>query len=454
MSTAPAAPSAAGPQSGPYQSATGRWSLVSLIMVGMVISLTDRQIIALLVDPIKADFGLTDTEFSVLVGPAFVISYILFGYPFGLLADRLQRRHVIALGVAVWSAATVSCGLAGSFVALAAARAVVGAGEAALMPCAMSVMSDLFPRERLPFVTGIFSISLHIGGASAFLIGGAILSAFAGVSEVRLLLFGPLAPWQVAFVLVGLPGLLLAVVFLFVQEPQRRVRGGTRVDPDMSGAVTADLMAFLRHNRRALVAQMAAAALLTIGAYAFVNWSPAFLVRAHGLPGPEAALYLGAIMILCGPAGAISGGALTSWWTEHRGVVDAPWRIMILSAVGSGIFGGIAFTSSVMVLSVSLLAVAILFGSLYLGVVHAALQLITPEPLKGRLAAILLMCMTGIGATSGPVLVALLTDYVFIAPERVGHSIAVIALFVGLSVSLILGTSLGSYRESYRRIAD
>ena len=315
----------------PYRTASARWSVVGLIMLGMVFSIIDRQIIALLVEPIKADLGLTDTQFSLLLGPAFVVFYVLFGFPFGLLADRMQRRHVIALGVTIWSAATVMCGAAWSFLTLAAARATVGAGEASLMPSSMSVLSDLFSRDRLPFVTGIFSVSMHIGGASAMLIGGVILSVFADTPSITVPLFGDLAPWQLAFVIVGMPGFILAAIFMVIPEPRRKLTPMREAEtPDEANQ--AALVAFMKRNARTIGVQFAAASILTIGTYAFTSWIPAYLIRTQGLSSSDAAFVIGAILLLCGPAGTVGGGALSTWLTKHKGRIDGPWLVMMLSA--------------------------------------------------------------------------------------------------------------------------
>lgn len=434
---------------GPYRTATARWSFVGLLMSGMVLSLIDRQIISLLVEPIKADLGLSDTQFSLLVGPAFVVFYLLFGLPFGWLADRIQRRHVIALGVAVWSTATMLCGFAWSFLSLAAARATVGAGEASLMPSSMSILSDLFSRQRLPFVTSIFSISMHIGSAAALLVGGVILGVLGDTQSVSVPLVGELAPWQLTFVLVGLPGLVLAAVFMLVPEPRR----ATLTAAASAGAATdnSGLTVFMQRNARTIAAQFAAASVLTVGTYAFVSWSPAYLIRAHGLSSDHVAFVLGVIMLVCGPAGTLGGGLLSGWLLDTRGRKDASWLVMMLSAAGSGVFGVIAFTSATATAAFIFLAAAILFGSLYIGIVHAALQVITPGHLRGRMAAIMLIFMTGVGASGGPVVVALITDFVFADPLRVGVSVAIVAAAVGCSVCALLGFNLSHYRDSYSR---
>ncbi|MEM8986776.1 MAG: MFS transporter [Pseudomonadota bacterium] len=436
---------------GPYSTSSARWSLVALIMTGMVFSLVDRQIIALLVEPIKADLGLTDTQFSILLGPAFVVFYITFGLPFGWLADRLARRYVIAIGVTVWSFATVMCGAAWSFVTLAAARAGVGAGEAALMPSSMSIISDLFSRERLPFVTSIFSVSMHIGSAAAMLIGGVILSVLGDVESIRIPLFGDVAPWQFAFIAVGAPGFIVAFIFLLIPEPPRRRE---RPRAEVAAPQQTDgpgLVAFIKLNTRTIGAQFISASLLTISTYAFISWSAAYLMRAQGLSNDNAAFLLGVIALISGPAGTIGGGALSTWLLKQKGRVDAPWLVMILSAVGVGVFGTITFLSPVQIVVFVMLGVSIFFGSLYIGIIHAAIQMIAPDHLRGQLAALLVLFMTGIGATSGPVIVALITDYVFKDPMKVGYSILLVTLFVSFSVCALLGSNLRQYRESYAR---
>ncbi len=428
--------------------AVRRWSVVSLLMAGMVMSLIDRQIIALLVEPIKADLSLSDTQFSLLVGPAFVAFYLVFGVPFGWAADRFQRRWVIAAGMAIWSLATIGCGLAGGFVMLLFARALVGAGEASLTPASLSIISDLFSRERLPFVTSIFFVSIHIGGAAAMIVGGGILSLLGDADLVAIPIFGALAPWQVAFIIVGAPGLLLALVFATIAEPSRREELDS---PSIirSTEQNVSLRAFLREHRRTIVIQLFSAAALAIGTAGITAWAPAYLIRAHSLPSDTAALGLGVVLLACGPAGTVAGGALSGFLLKQRGDADAPWRVMTISALGTGIFGTTLFLSPSIPIVIAAAIPTVFLGSLYLGVVHAAVQMITPSRLRGRLAAMQLFAMTGIGGMIGPVVVALLTDSLFADPQMVGRSLAVVAGGVGASVAALLGLSLKSYRRSY-----
>ena len=432
----------------------GDWGLVALLMVAMVFSIVDRQVLALLVEPIRADLALSDTQMSILLGPAFVSCYLLFGLPFGWAADRFPRRYVVALGIGVWSLATISCGLATSFMALALARALVGAGEASLTPASMSMLSDVFPRERMPFVTSVLSIAMHLGAAGAMLIGGAVL-ALVGDEGIALPLVGHLAAWQATFLVVGLPGMVLVVVFVLIREPARGQHSPMQNAPSAHGqGAPQGLVDFFRDNRRSLTVHISVAALLTLSTYAFVSWSPAYLMRVHAFSTEKAALALGVISLTCGPLGAIGGGFIATRLQHSFGRSDGAWIVMAASALGSAVFGGLAFTGNGLLAMLPFLLLAILFGSLYLGVVHGALQVITPTHLKGRLAAIMLMFMTGIGTTLGPVVVALLTDQVFADPQRVGYSVAIVAVASGLTAATLLLTSLSSFRGSYQRLSE
>ena len=426
------------------------WFLLSLLMTAMVFSIVDRQVLALLVEPIKADLALSDTQLSLLLGPAFVSFYLLFGLPFGWAADRFQRRYVIALGIGVWSIATITCGLASSFLVLVCARALVGAGEASLTPSSMSMLSDVFSREQMPFVTSVLSIAMHIGAASALLIGGAVLS-LVGENGVHFPIIGIVSAWQATFLTVGLPGLALVLVFASIREPLRTSPTGTEQSESALSEATKVLGIgqFYVMHRLTLNVHISVAALLTICTYAFVSWTPAYLIRVHAYDTESAALALGVVSLIFGPLGAIGGGALTRHLQQHRGRVDAAWLVMAASAFGACVFGALAFLSTTRAPMLVGLVLAILFGSLYLGVVHGSLQMITPTPLKGRMSAIMLLAMTGVGTALAPVLVALLTDQVFADPQRVGDSIAVVAGSAGVLAGTLLLRSLESFQRSY-----
>ena len=222
------------PDSAPARRYAYEWYVVLVCMLAYIFSFVDRQILALMIEPIKRDLGLSDTQFSLLHGLAFSLFYAFMGIPIALLADRYSRPRIIAIGVAFWSLATAVCGLSRNFAQMFLARIGVGVGEAALSPATYSMLSDMFPRDRLGRAVGVYSIGSFIGGGLAFLIGGYVINLLKRVDTVVLPLLGALRPWQVTFFVVGLPGLLVALLILLtVRDPGRR---GLRLAPTAAPA--------------------------------------------------------------------------------------------------------------------------------------------------------------------------------------------------------------------------
>ena len=194
-------------------SATSGWITVAFLTIAYLFSFIDRWILGLLIEPIKADLGLTDTQIGLLLGPAFAIFYATMGLPLGWLADRRNRVRIVAVGIGLWSLATAASGLAKSFIHLFIARMSIGIGEATLSPCAMSIISDSFPREKRSRPIAVYTTALSLGAGLASLLGAAVLTWAKTGGDITFPLLGALAPWQATFIVVGLPGLLLALVF-------------------------------------------------------------------------------------------------------------------------------------------------------------------------------------------------------------------------------------------------
>ena len=201
------------------------WYTVVLLTVAYVFSFIDRYILGLLVEPIKNDLGLTDTEIGLLLGPAFAIFYTTMGLPIGWLADRGRRAWIVTAGITIWSLATAACGLARSFPQLFLARVSVGVGEATLGPCALSMIADSFPEERRGKPIAFYCSALGIGAGIASLAGASVFTWSKSVSGIELPVVGLVAPWQFAFIVVGLPGILLAFLMFFLREPARQDLG-------------------------------------------------------------------------------------------------------------------------------------------------------------------------------------------------------------------------------------
>ena len=197
------------------------WVMVSLMMVAYIFSFVDRYILGLLIEPIKADLNLSDTQIGLLLGPAFAIFYATMGLPLGYMADRFKRISIVSIGIFVWSLATAASGFAQNFWHLFTARMMVGVGEATLSPCALSIINDSFPAEKRGRPIGFYTMGMSIGPACAYLAGAAVLTWTNNAGLISIPIVGELAPWQLAFILVGLPGIVLAILVSLRKETQK-----------------------------------------------------------------------------------------------------------------------------------------------------------------------------------------------------------------------------------------
>ena len=204
------------------------WYVVLLCMLAYIFSFIDRQILALMIEPIKADLNLSDTQFSLLHGLAFSLFYAFMGLPLAYLADRFSRPKIIAVGIVFWSIATALCGLSKSFIQLFFSRMGVGVGEATLSPAAYSMFSDMFSKDKLGRAVAVYSSGSFVGGGIAFLVGGYVIGLLKNMSLIEVPLLGAIKAWQMAFILVGLPGVFIGLLFILtVRDPQRK---GQRLD--------------------------------------------------------------------------------------------------------------------------------------------------------------------------------------------------------------------------------
>ncbi|MCZ6830883.1 MAG: MFS transporter, partial [Gammaproteobacteria bacterium] len=218
------------------------WYIVSLCMLAYIFSFIDRQVISLLIDPIRADLQISDTQFSLLHGLAFAMLYAVAGIPIARLADTRSRPVIISVGILVWSMATAVCGVAKSFVQLFFSRMAVGVGEAALSPAAYSMITDLFPKSKLGLALGVYSSGSFLGGGLAFIIGGAAIALVEQWGPQTVPVIGLIKPWQMTFFMVGLPGVLVAALFyITVKDPARK---GVSRATDAQGNVAPDSFSF------------------------------------------------------------------------------------------------------------------------------------------------------------------------------------------------------------------
>ncbi len=426
------------------------WGALLVLMISYTVSFVDRTILSLLIPPIQQDLALTDTQVSLLAGFAFAVFYTLMGIPLGRIADRYNRRNLIAISMTVWCLMTAACGLARSYGQLFLARIGVGVGEAALSPAAYSMISDLFSRDQLGRAMSIYSFGLPIGSGLALLIGGLTIASIQHISPVTVPVIGTLSAWQLTFMIVGLPGLLVAVLVSLLREPERK----DRLDSAPTASATASppgLLAFLAENRRLFFRQFGGLSLLVIIVYGGTAWIPTFFIRSHGWTATEIGYAYGVIFLTCGTSGLFLGGRLADgWWQKGR--TDAHLRVVLLSVVTMVPCFVLMPMMPTAQWALLLLACATFASSLHGGVAGAALQLITPNELRGQMTAVYFFIANLIGLGFGPTAVALLTDYAYGDPLALGKSIATLTAVAGPCSMLLLASAFRHYRESVERL--
>jgi MFS family permease len=427
----------------PWPSSGKAWYAVSILVVAFIFSFIDRIIIALLVGPIKQDLGITDVGIGLLQGIVFTIFYVAVGIPIGRWADRYSRRNIIALGIFLWSIMTATCGLARSFFGLFLARVGVGVGEAALSPAAYSMIADYFPKEKLGRALGVYQAGAFFGAGIAFLIGGLVIRLAMGAEDLVFPVVGAIRPWQVVFFVVGLPGLLVALLMLTVEEPARR---GKMAGRD-GGIPVKELLEFVRRHRRFFIAHFCGFSLLAIPITTILTWSPAYFGRVLGYSQPEAGLTLGLILILLSPAGVYFGGWMADA-LQKRGYVDAPLRVGIGAALMLLPLSFLATTGSSSTLAVIVFCPFIFCASISMAVAPTTLQIVAPNQMRAQISATWMLVMNILTAIIGPTGVGIITQYIFGDDQAVGYSLALVNCVSVPLAALFLWSGLKPFRAA------
>jgi MFS family permease len=423
--------------------------VVGVLLAAYTLSFLDRMVLSLLVRPIRADLGISDTAMSLLMGFAFAVFYTLMGLPLGYLADRGNRRGLITLGVLVWSAMTALCGLTKSFTALFLTRVGVGAGEATLSPSAYSLLSDYFPKEKLGRVMAVYSIGVPLGSGIALILGGIVVRAAAQLPPVGVPLLGAVQPWRLVFLLVSLPGLLIALLMLSVREPARR--GRAKMQESQQASRFGAVFVFVRGHRAAIGAHFAGLSLLTFVIYGGMAWIPTFFARTYDLAPADAALYYGAILAVCGAGGLVLGGILADY-LFRRGHADAHLRTILIAVLTSAPFLIAMPLMPSASLAFACLVPAVLLSSMHGGVAGAALQLITPNQFRAQIVALYFFVANLVGLGMGPTAVAALTEHGFGEETALRYSLCVVAACVLPLSALVLWRGLRPFGRSVREV--
>lgn len=416
-------PEPPGGRSGAWPRPRYAWAVVALLMIIYTVAFIDRQILALLVDPVKRDLGVTDLQFGLLTGLSFGLFYTVFGIPFARLADNRSRRGLIAIGIALWSLATAACGLVRTFPMLFLARMGVGVGEATLTPAANSMICDLFPPSRRGRAISLYTLGIPFGSALAFLFGGAVISYVDRVDAYHLPLLGALQGWQMTFLIVGLPGVLLSLAMMvLVREPHRH--GRVQTDKAMS---VADAARYFLIRWRFYVVGFVGIAFLSALGYGSVYFIAAFYGRIHGFSPGETGLAYGLVQLSAGIGGILFAGWLADKWVV-AGHQDAHFRILILALILGAPFALAYPLVGSPVLAIALMAGSIFFTNWIWGTAYAAVASATPNDLRGQATAIYLFAINLIGMGLGPTLVGLFTTHIFKDEQMIDLAYVYLAL--------------------------
>ena len=441
MSDKPMQTGTPAPGEGDYPSPAYAWYVVLILFLAYTLAFVDRQIMAFLVDPIRQDLGITDFEFSILQGFAFAIFYGVLGVPIGMLADVRNRRNIVAIGVGLWSLMTAACGLAGSFWHLFLARLGVGVGEAALSPSAISMISDYFPKEKRGLPINLYSAGVQAGAGMANIFGGYIVYLTATGGAQHVLLLGSLKPWQLAFMLVALPGLLVVLLTYTIREPVRREKlaGQSRV-------TFGETLRYIQQHWFVYLTLMVGSAFAAMASYGAFSWAPTMFRRVYGWNMGQIGLDIGVITIICGTSGLLISGALAGAMLK-RGRVTA-YVVLMITMMCCTVPPALLFVAvHDPYWTLGCLTLMVLFLSGPVGLVQAALQAITPNEMRGQIIAVYLVMVTIFGVGFGSSAVSAFTDFVFANDLDVGRSISLVATLSSIISATLLAIGLSAYRR-------
>ena len=418
------------------------WWALLLLTATYTFSFIDRQIINLLVDPIRADLSLSDSQVSFLQGLAFVLPYVILSIPLGRIVDRANRIRVLVFGILIWTVSCVTCGLAKNFWQLGVARMGVGAGEASVTPASWSLLADYFPEDRRALPVSIFLMGPYLGAGLSLILGAEVVGWASGLGAIELPMVGALAPWQLTFMLVALPGLLMVFLLPLLREPPRTQRLTQTAEPLSWG----DVANYVWPRRGVFGAYLLGAPFIVLVLYALQAWVPSLLIRVHGLEIVDAGRYYGTIALLAGSAGVLSGPVAARWLATRMDPDRAPlitsiWStsLLIPVLVGAGLAESLSW------------ALVLITGASYLvtfplALFATGLQSASPNEMRGLMAGCFVLSTNLIGLALGPTSVALASDYIFESTQAVGSSLALVGATVLPMAVLLLWRGLSAIK--------
>jgi MFS family permease len=428
------------------------WYVVLLLLLTQIVSYIDRFLPSLLIQWIKEDLQLTDFQVGLLMGPAFGLFYVFVGVPIGWLADRYSRRTILSIGITLWCAMTAMAGFVRSFLPLFGARMGVGLGEAAVAPCAVSLISDYFPRARRARALSVFMAGTFIGAGTAYLFGGPLVQYIGTLPPLHIPGFGDLAAWQMSFLFVGLPGILLAALMFTIREPQRQdqvLRGlGTT---EQGKASIGDAMRFILKRWRAFgTLFIGTSAVVTMGSLTF--WNIALFGRTWGWEIREVGVTTGALFFIGGPLGTVLGIWLTNRWIA-KGRKDATlralWTGIAIALPGFALYPLMPTPE----LAVFMQLFAFTGQAMAAAAGPATLTLIAPGQIKSQATSIYYLFIGVFGQLIGPPPVGLMTD-LFGDPSKLRYAMTIEAVVAGGAALTLVALGMRHYRRCVDEVEE
>jgi MFS family permease len=419
------------------------WVLAAVQMCAQL----NNGVTSLLVEPIKRDLGLDDLQMGILLGFSSVLFYVLIGIPAARLVDRNNRKWLLTGCVLVWSAATAACGLARNFWQFFAARFGIGAGESINGPLAYSLMADYFPPEKLPRAIAVYNVGFSGGTALSLLLGALMIHILSGLPTIEVPLLGVVRDWQLVFILAGLVGVPVAMLTASMAEPQRRHMGISGVSVGAPQAATLrEVFGYLLRNWPVYGPIFIGLCFTSLHMFGLASWGSAFYVRTFGWAPAKVGLYSG-LLSLALAVPSLLGAIWINDWFRNRGHADTNMRVLAIGFTASAPFMilGPLMPSPWLALAVSGVGSAVmLFAAPSL---NSAMQIVTPNGMRGQITALYLFTMTAVGGGFGPVYFALVTKYVFGDEAMLRYTIATSAAVLFPAAALTYLAGVRPYRE-------
>jgi MFS family permease len=434
-------------KAGSFGSPAYRWYVLIVLTTAYTVSFVDRQILALLIAPIRRDLHISDTQVSLLIGLAFAIFYTLLGIPIGRIADRHSRRGTIAWGIAIWCLMAAACGVTRNYMQLFYARVGVGIGEAALSPSALSLISDYFSKESRGRAISVYTMGIALGSGLAMILGGQLVTVAESARHVELPVIGGIFGWQRVFLIVGLPGLVLALLMATVREPPRREVLSASTAAAAARLPFRQVAAFIASRWRLYGSHFLGLSVAATLTYGFLAWIPSMFVRTWGWTIAQIGIGFGIVMIFSGVAGVYLVSSLARR-LHARGSSDVYMRVA-LYCVLLGVIGAVLTPISSSPYLALLMLVPMSVGMLAATSAGlAGLMVVTPNQMRAQASALYYLVVNLIGLTVGPTGIALFTDHVFHNDASLRWSILSVSVLTGGLAVALLAYNLAQYRKA------